>query len=132
MARVTVVNDNDDFLDLMGDILRQQGHDPAVVRAATVTVDDLAATEPDVLVVDLRLDDPGLLSDGWSVVVGARAHPELAAVPIVICTADRAELGRHASEIAALADVHRLDKPFQLDDVEALLAALLDRGNHGG
>ena len=127
MARVTVVNDNDDFLNLMGDILEMNGHTAAPVRGAEASIEAIARTEPDVLIVDLRLSDARLLDDGWALIVGARAHPRLRDVPIVICTADVELLNARADEIAALADVHSLAKPFRLDDVETLLAQVLSR-----
>ena len=127
MARVTVINDNPEFLGLMGDLLEIGGHDATTLRGEDVTIEAIAETEPQIVIVDLRLDNAKLLGDGWAVVVGCRAHQALSNVPIVLCSADPVYLRERADEIAALADVHPLSKPFSIDDVESLLNGLLAR-----
>jgi len=126
MARVTVINDQPDYLGVMRDVLEALDHDGTPLRGETVSIDDIAATEPDLLIVDLRMDS-GVLNDGWGVIVGARADPRLASVPIIISTADHDFLRNRAEEISALADVHPLPKPFGMEDVEELIRRLLDR-----
>ena len=130
MARLTVVNDSDEFLGVMTEVIREAGHQCTALRGETVTLDDIAATDPELLIVDLRLES-GVLNDGWGIVVGARAHPRLADVPIIICSGDVQFLRERADEIAALADVHTLAKPFRLAEVEDLVTRLLDRASSG-
>jgi CheY-like chemotaxis protein len=127
MARVTVVNDSEEFLGVMHDILEALGHDGTTLKGETATVEEIADTAPDALVVDLILADSKVLMDGWAIVLGARMHPKLAEVPIVICSGDVAFLRERADEIAALADVHPLAKPFGVTDLESLLDGLLSR-----
>ena len=127
MARVTVVNDSEEFLGVMRDVLEALGHEGTTLRGETVTVEEIAETSPDALVVDLILSDAQALMDGWAVVVGARTHPKLSSVPIIVCSGDVVVLRERAAEIAALADVHPLEKPFGVTDIESLLAGLLRR-----
>ena len=126
MARVTVVNDSDEFLGVMSDVLTEDGHVSHALKGADHSIDDIAATNPDLLIVDLRLG-PESQVDGWSVIVAARAHDGLKDVPIILCSADLEALRRRADEIAAYADVHTLEKPFTLAQVEQLVSLLLDR-----
>lgn len=128
MARVIVINNSDEFLGMMADLLAATGHECIAMKGEEQSVDDLAAAKPDAMIVDLRLS-PTLLTDGWALVVGARAHPALSGVPIVLATADHEYLRDRADEIAAMADVHPLPKPFSITDVEALLERLLDRSH---
>lgn len=111
----------------MHDVLDALQHDGTTLRGEDVTIDAIAETDPDVLVVDLRLGNAEVLTDGWAVVVGARAHPQLRHVPIVVCSADVVFLRERAAEIAALADVHPLEKPFSVADLQELLDQLLSR-----
>ena len=62
-----------------------------------------------------------------ALVVGCRTHAQLASVPIVLCSADTHYLRERAGESAAVADVHRLIKPFSVEDVQVLLDGLLSR-----
>ena len=126
MARVTVINDQPEFLGVMREVLNELGHEALALEGSTVTVDQIADAHPELLIVDLRMNN-AVLNDGWGLIVAARAHPILKDVPIVISSGDHEFLNRRAEEIGALADVHPLPKPFAIEDVEELLDQLLDR-----
>lgn len=111
----------------MGDVLDALQHDGTTLRGEDVTIDAIAETEPDLVIVDLVLGNASVLTDGWAVVVGSRAHPSLRNVPIVVCSADVVFLRDRAAEIAALADVHPLAKPFSVADLQELIDRLLGR-----
>ena len=130
MARVTVVNDQPEYLGVMREVLDELGHEALALEGSTVTVDQIADAHPELLIVDLRMKNQ-VLNDGWGLIVAARAHPVLKDVPIVISSGDHEFLNRRAGEISALADVHPLPKPFAMEDVEELLDQLLERPGSG-
>ena len=130
MARVTVINDQPEFLGVMREVLDELGHDAIAMEGSTVTIDQIADAGPELLIVDLRMQNE-ILNDGWGLIVAARAHPELQDVPIVISSGDHEFLTRRAEEISELADVHPLAKPFATRDVEELLDRLLERPGSG-
>jgi CheY-like chemotaxis protein len=123
--RITVVNDNEQFLALMHDLLSQEGYDVRVVDGDTATIDGIAATDPDLLVIDLRLGSTA--PSGWDVLLMARAHEPLREIPVVLCSADIVELRARADEMAGIADVHVLEKPFRIEEAEELVRRLLER-----
>ena len=83
MARVLVIEDNPENLELMTYLLRAFGH--AVVTATDGAAGMAAAAReaPDLVVCDLHL--PGV--DGYEVARRLKADPELAAIPRVAVTA---------------------------------------------
>ena len=119
MARVTVVNDDPAFLELMDDVLEQLGHQASVISAETASVDSVVETRPDLLVLDLHMK--GDASTGWSFATTARAHPALSEVPVIIASGDHRFLREREGELGAITDLHVLRKPFTLDDVEGIL-----------
>ena len=123
--RITVVNDNEQFLALMHDLLSEEGYDVKVVDGDTATIEKIAATDPDLLVIDLRLGSTA--PSGWDVLLMARAHEPLREIPVVLCSADIVELRARADEMAAIADVHVLEKPFRIEEAEELVRRLLER-----
>jgi DNA-binding response OmpR family regulator len=123
--RITVVNDNEQFLALMYDLLTQEGYDVKVVDGDTATIEGIAATDPDLLVVDLRLGSTA--PSGWDMLLMARAHEPIRTIPVVICSADVVELRKRSDEMAAIADVHVLEKPFRIEEAEELVRRLLER-----
>jgi two-component system, cell cycle response regulator len=83
-ARILVVEDNANNLDLMVQLLRAQGH---VVATATDAASGIALASherPDVIVLDIQL--PGDF-DGFDAVRRIRAEPSLHSVPVVAVTA---------------------------------------------
>ena len=114
MARITVVNDQREFLEVMDEILTTAGHDVTPLKGDGVGVDDLARTRPELLVIDLRLDSNEGRLTGWDLLVLARADDRLQQIPIVLCSADHAGAKVHAEELQALTDVHLLLKPFSI------------------
>ena len=123
--RITVVNDNEQFLALMHDLLSQEGYDVQVIDGDTATIEAIAATDPDLIVIDLRLGAEA--PSGWDILLMARAHDALREVPVVLCSADLVELRSRADEMVSIADVHVLEKPFRIEEAEELVRRLLER-----
>jgi CheY-like chemotaxis protein len=123
--RITVVNDNEQFLALMHDLLSQEGYDVRVVDGDNATIEAIADTDPDLLVMDLRLGSQA--PSGWDVLLMARAYEPLRDIPVVLCSADIVELRARTQEMSAIADVHVLEKPFRIEQAEELLRRLLER-----
>lgn len=125
MARITVIDDSSDFLDLMRELIDELGHDMTGMVAVTTTIHEVVDTQPDLLVVDLVLGDTSQEVSGWELMLLARAHRSLHDVPIILCTADVWAIKQRATDLQMIADVHPLTKPFALDDMWQLIEDLL-------
>jgi DNA-binding response OmpR family regulator len=122
--RISVVNDNPEFLELMSAILAEDaGYDVSLFDGEKTTIDEIVASDPHLLIVDLLLGG----ASGWEIVTLARADERLAEVPVVICSADVASLRDRAEELERIGDVHILRKPFGVDELTDTVASLLDR-----
>jgi len=122
--RISVVNDNPDFLELMSAILDEDaGYEVSLFAGERTTAAELAASAPDLLIIDLLL---GGVS-GWELVVLARADQRLADVPVIVCSADVAELRERAEELKRIGNIHVLEKPFGVDQVTELVERLVGR-----
>ena len=110
--RISVVNDNPAFLELMSAILDEDaGYDVTLFGTDRHSIEEIAASEPGLIFVDLLLGG----ASGWEVVALARADERLADVPIVVCTADVISLRERADELERIGNVHVLAKPFGVD-----------------
>ena len=120
--RISVVNDNADFLELMSAILDEDaGYEVSLFDGQETSVAMLADSEPDLIIVDLLL---GKVS-GWELVTLSRAEPRLADTPIVVCSADVSSLREREPELAAVAKLHVLRKPFSIDQLTELVERLV-------
>jgi CheY-like chemotaxis protein len=121
---ISVINDNADFLELMSAILDDDaGYEVSLFNGQQVAIDALAATAPDLIIVDLLLGG----ASGWEIVTLARADERLAAVPVIICSADIAALRERADDLEHVGNVHVLAKPFAIDEITDLVETLIGR-----
>jgi DNA-binding response OmpR family regulator len=122
--RITVLNDNPEFLELMSAILDDDaGYDVVTFSEATTSVDDLVESRPDLVIVDLLLAG----ASGWEIVALSRADERLNDVPIIVCSADVASLRDRAAELERVGNVHVLSKPFGIDELTELVERLIGR-----
>ncbi|HSK94257.1 MAG TPA: response regulator [Candidatus Angelobacter sp.] len=122
--RISVVNDNPDFLELMAAILDDTaGYEVTLFDGERTTVAELAASEPALVIVDLLLGD----TSGWELVTLSRSHEALAETPIIVCSADVTTLREREAELSKVANLHVLAKPFGIDEITALVDRLLGR-----
>ena len=123
IARITVVDDHQEFLDLLRDVF-DEGFEVSTVAQVT-SVNQVADTAPDVMIVDLHTNGMNRGLTGWQLVELARHHRELREVPIILCTGDLTGLMRHGDDLKAYDDVHLLAKPFELEVIEGLVSRLV-------
>ena len=114
--RVTVIEDSPGLLELLGDVLRFDGLDVSLLDGET-TLDDIQASQPELLVIDWRLSTNDLT--GLDIIRHARSEPALRDVPIIVCSGAPDEVGAHEDELAGTPQVSMLPKPFSLDELEA-------------
>ena len=124
MTRITVVNDNPEFLDLMREILEDD-------RYETVTIDGdqpdalerIRASRPDLLIIDLRLGSHGV--HGWDIAQEVRRDPGLDGLPVLVLSGDVVTLHEIEEQLAATQHTAGLAKPFGIDDLDRTIHRLL-------
>lgn len=119
MPRVTVVNDNPEFLEVVGAILESGRYESTLIKgAAPDALEQIRASKPHVLMIDLRLGSDGL--HGWKIAREVHDDPHLQGTPILLCSADNFALREIEDELDDRFVVVTLKKPFSIE-------ALLDR-----
>jgi CheY-like chemotaxis protein len=124
MARVTVVNDTPDFLDLVHDILEGDRYDTTLIDGdRDDAVHLVRSSNPDLLMIDLRLGREGL--SGWDIAQEIRADPAFGGLPILICSADLQAMDELRAQLVGSRRVGTLTKPFEIDELVAAIEGLL-------
>ena len=123
--RITVVNDNPEFLQLMETLLDENsGYDVTTIDGDTIRdIEPIRTSQPDLLIIDLRWRRDGLA--GWDVLLAVRQDAELGELPIILCTVDAQGLEEHAEAIAQDSKVVTLEKPFQIAELEDAVRRLV-------
>ena len=122
--RISVLNDNADFLELMSAILDEEaGYSVSVFAGEETSIDQLAGSKPDLVIVDLLLGG----ASGWEIVTLSRADARLATVPIIVCSADVNGLRSRASELERVGNVHVLAKPFGIEEMTSMVERIIGK-----
>lgn len=124
MPRVTVVNDNPEFLELVHDILEGDRYDATTVDGDRGdALDRIRASRPDLLMIDLRMGTNEL--HGWGIAQQVRADQDLNRLPILVCSADLFALRDLESELSGTRETAALMKPFSVDELTETIDRLL-------
>jgi DNA-binding NtrC family response regulator len=129
MARVSVINDSSDFLELMRDLLSTLGHEMTGFMAVKASIEEVVASKPELLIVDLRLQDRPQEISGGELIILARSHRHLMQIPVILCTADVWELKKRAQNLEQIASVHVRTMPFDVGEMCELIQRLLSSGD---
>lgn len=122
---VLIMDDTQEVLDLLQELLLEEGYRVTCCQEV-LELDMVKSIQPDVIVQDLLF--AGTKGAGWSFLSMMRLDPDLAHIPVVLCTALNAVVrdGTMVGNLDRLR-VQVVLKPFALDD---LLATLKDSRLH--
>lgn len=125
MTRVTVIAPDQDVLDLYRELLEAQGYEVELYGDALPGIDELKASRPDLVMVDVELDPHREQLTGLQVVHSARSSSELRDIPIVLSTTATERTLAAMPEVMDRGDIHSLEKPFDLLTFERVVARAL-------
>jgi CheY-like chemotaxis protein len=116
---ILIINDTQEVLDLLRDLLEEEGYQ-VTSSLALLDIEKVKVLAPDLIVQDLLFE--GMQELGWKFLTLVRLDPELARIPLILCTA----AVRTVNDPAMAEQLNRLGvrvvlKPFLIDD---LLTAL--------
>jgi DNA-binding response OmpR family regulator len=126
VARVLLVEDNQDIATLVRHVLERDGHAVDTLSSGSEVLVHVARHQPDLIVLDVML--PGL--DGMSVCQALRRNPSTQRVPVIMLTA-RGEEADRLRGFAIGADDY-VTKPFSPKELAARVTALLRRADRPG
>jgi twitching motility two-component system response regulator PilH len=124
MARVTIVNDTPEFLELVEEILEGDRYETTTIDGDRPdTLDLIRAARPDLLMIDIRLGVEG--DHGWQIAQEIRRDPGLEELPVLLCSGDLAALDEITAGLKETRRVGAISKPFGIDDLTEAIDALL-------
>ena len=119
--RVLCVDDVFSNLDLIRRVVAHMNrYEVVAVSTGQAALDEATKQAPDLVVIDLRMP----VMDGYALVAHLRHLPELKHCRYIALSADVSD----ATYVKCLATGfdHYVRKPFEVDDMQALIANLLD------
>ena len=130
-TRATVIDDDADIAELICELLEAQGLRCVSFTDALPGIGELAASRPDLIVIDLALRAEREQLTGLQVVHAARSGVELRDIPIILLISEPIALDQVWPEVMQRGDVQRLTKPFDLIAFERVVNTALGRRQGG-
>ena len=121
MARVLVVDDDDEIRMLLRSALESANFEVETAVEGRAALDALGRTRPDVVVLDLAM--PGI--NGWQFVAECRELPRGRDIPILVISAEY-DLRTVADKLHARGVRACLAKPFDVDVLVSVVEHLVD------
>jgi CheY-like chemotaxis protein len=122
MAKIMVVDDNQDVRSLLKNILQADGHEVVESYCGSDCLEKLREGErPNLILLDVMM--PGM--DGWEVSRRIKCNSYLEEIPICILTAKGTDLDFQTSLESARADWH-LKKPISVKELIETIDVLLE------
>jgi len=120
---VLAINDDLAILGVYADLLAEEGYRVTTERMPYVDPADVIAIGPDVIVLDLLVRHE---ERGAGFLAMLKVDPATRDVPVVVCSGDSGPLKEIAEPLGTW-DCGVVEKPFDIDDVLAVVRACLDR-----
>src|SRR5215203_2166474 len=120
---ILVINDTQEILDLIQVLLEDEGY-RVTTSLALLNMDKVKSLAPDIIVQDLLFE--GSQETGWKFLTLVRLDPEVAHIPLILCTA--AVRTVNDPEMAGQLDrlgVRIVLKPFDIEELLTVLAETL-------
>ena len=120
---ILIINDTQEILDLMAELLADDGY-RVTTSLALLDMSKVKTLAPDIIVQDLLFE--GTQELGWKFLTLVRLDPELARIPLILCTAAVRTI--NDPEMAEQLDrlgVRVVLKPFLIEDLLSAITGAL-------
>lgn len=121
MARVMVIEDEDNIAIALDFLLTRDGHDHCRLATGAGALDEMRRQRPDLVLLDVMLPEVS----GYQIVQDLRADPGLRQVRVLMMTARGSVMERRKG--MALGADGFIAKPFELAELRAEMARVLER-----
>ena len=124
MATVLLVEDQRTQRELMAQTLTQDGLQVVSAADGREALQKLQEIRPDVIVLDVVMPN----MNGYELLRELRKHPDLAKVPVVVCSVKGEQFDKHWAQ--RLGSNAYVVKPFEPQDLVGTVRSLLRSAGH--
>jgi DNA-binding response OmpR family regulator len=122
-ARIMVINDTPEILDLFRELLEPKGYDVVIYSYAPFELAEIERIQPDLIVLDLII---GHANAAWQLLQMLKMRRTTATIPVIICTAQTIFVRQIEGYLAAH-NIRVMPKPFDIDDfLQAIMQIFAD------
>ena len=125
---ILVVNDDTAFLELMEQLLEDEGYEAQVLKSSKNALEHIKQRRPALVLLDVRINNE---ESGLLLLDLITLDPETRSIPVIIASANLQALAGREDELATKG-IYVIAKPFDIDDLAALIRTALRRDKRAG
>jgi DNA-binding response OmpR family regulator len=125
-ARILVVNDTQEILELFRMLLEEEGYDVILAGFPIQVIDEIEQIKPDLIILDLVFGEE---KTGMQMLQMLKMKRSTAVIPVIVCTA-ALHLVREQEGYLVSQGVHLVYKPFDIDLLITNIKQLLESHEH--
>lgn len=126
MARILVVNDTEEILELFRELLEDEGHEVILSGFPIQQVREVEEINPDLIILDLVFNDE---KSGWQMLQMLKMRRSTASIPVIVCTAAIAVVREQEGYLVSQG-VHVIYKPFNIEHLLNSVKQMLETHEH--
>ena len=120
MARILVIDDDEEFLNIMNLLLTNAGYEVKTVSRSEGVMEEIEETEPDLVITDIMM--PGISGS----MVYEQIRRDLGpSIPIIVCTGTTLKV--HTKDDSL---IRTCRKPVDCNELKQIVTFLLERANN--
>jgi len=123
--RITIINDDAVYMELMKDLLEEEGFRATIWNRKENAYHVIKRERPSLVIIDIRLQSP---DEGWKILEQVRLDPMSTNIPVIICSADTQVLRWKRRQLRQM-NCEVLEKPFRLEELLREVAKLVGEGD---
>lgn len=117
MARILVINDTQELLEMFRLLLEQEGHEVVLSGMPILRISEVEEIQPDLIILDIIFGDQ---KTGWQMLQMLKMKRSTAPIPIIVCTAALHEVQQQEGYLISQG-VRVIYKPFDIDNLFTLI-----------
>jgi DNA-binding response OmpR family regulator len=117
MARILVINDTQELLEMFRMLLETEGYDVVLSGMPILKVSEVEQIQPALIILDLIFGDQ---KTGWQMLQMLKMQRTTMHIPVIICTAALREVQEQEGYLVAQG-VRVIYKPFDIDDLLTMI-----------
>ncbi|HLI05355.1 MAG TPA: response regulator [Ktedonobacteraceae bacterium] len=127
MARILVVNDTQEILELFRILLEEEeGHEVILSGFPFQHIDEVKKIKPDLIILDFVFGDQ---KSGWQMLQMLKMQRSTAHIPVIVCTAALDEVREQEGYLVSQG-IHVIYKPFDIEPLLQNVRELLEKHEH--
>lgn len=120
-ARILVVNDTQEILELFRTLLEEEGYEVILAGFPIQQISDIEQIKPDLIILDFVFGDQ---KTGWQMLQMLKMKRSTAVIPVIVCTA-ALDLVREQEGYLVSQGVHVVFKPFDIDHLSEVVRQVM-------